>query len=432
MSEYNKEKRKRSVAVPDFRNETRREYEYSKRPYQRDYLNGTEWDKTKVERQTTQKRETFNRSEQQQDSFHKNAQVRKNKKRTKRTPHTKTVSQTNASNGKPVQKKSATPTKKRKKRKWFWNKVALLVLCLSAVAVGNVLGRLHAQINATLNKKTVASVDLEEVVVDESKLSADSSIINILIVGADKRESWSESGRSDCVMIGTIDKKHKRLKLVSLMRDMYIDIPNHGKDKFNAAYSYGGISLLYQTIAYNFDIQLDGYVLVDFAAFRHVIHELGGVDVELTEAEADYLVKAYKHGAVAKVVPGMQTLNGAQALAYTRIRQDAAADFGRTKRQRTVMQALLTKVKSKSYNQLTSLAGTVMPYITTDLSNDEIIGYMSDIVLMGTTTLDQERIPLDNSYTQNRVNNQAVLVPNMETNQAALKAFIFDYAGEEK
>ncbi len=427
MSEYNNEKRKRSVAVPDFRNETRREYEYSKRPYQRDYLKGTEWDKAEEDRERAKKTQQKSRTGQQHGSGQSNkARTSKKKKSGNRAVHTKPV---RTSSGKGGQKASVP---KRKKRKKIWNKVAFIALCLSAVVLGNVLGRLHAQINATLNKKNAGSIDLEEVVVDESNLSSDSSIINILIVGADKRESWSETGRSDCVMIGTIDKKHKRLKLVSLMRDMYIDIPNHGKDKFNAAYSYGGISLLYQTIAYNFDIQLDGYVLVDFAAFRNVIHELGGVDVELTEAEAEYLVKAYKHGAVAKVVPGMQTLTGAQALAYTRIRQDAAADFGRTQRQRTVMQAILTKAKTKSYNQLTKLAGTVMPYITTDLSNEEIIGYMSDVILMGTTTLDQERIPLDNSYTQDRINNQAVLLPNMETNKTALQEFIFEYAGEEQ
>lgn len=417
MSEYNNEKKKRSVAVPDFRNETRREYEYSKRPYQKDYLKGTEWDRTEKEKETTK------RAVQQ----HRKGQTGK-KKSTKRAVHTKSAQPVRTSSGRAGQELTA---KRRKKRKKIWNKVAFITFCLTAIVLGNVLGRLHAQINATLNKKNAASLDLEEVVVDESNLSSDSNIINILIVGADKRESWSESGRSDCVMIGTIDKKHHRLKLVSLMRDMYIDIPNHGKDKFNAAYSYGGISLLYQTIAYNFDIQLDGFVLVDFAAFRNVIHELGGVDVELTEAEADYLVKAYKHGAVAKVVPGRQTLTGAQALAYTRIRQDAAADFGRTQRQRTVMQAILTKAKTKSLSQLTDLAGTIMPYITTDLSNNEIIGYMSDVIRMGTITLDQQRIPLDNSYTQERINNQAVLIPDMDINKAALQDFIFDYEGEE-
>lgn len=424
MSEYNNEKRKRSVAVPDFRNETRREYEYSKRPYQKDYLKGTEWDRTEEEKKTTK------RAEQQNRTGRSNITGQTGKeKSTQRAVHTKPAKSVRTSSGKSGQELIA---KRRKKRKKIWNKVAFLAFCLTAIVLGNVLGRLHAQINATLNKKNASSLDLEEVVVDESNLSSDSNIINILIVGADKRESWSESGRSDCVMIGTIDKKHNRLKLVSLMRDMYIDIPNHGKDKFNAAYSYGGISLLYQTIAYNFDIQLDGYVLVDFAAFRNVIHELGGVDVELTEAEADYLVKAYKHGAVAKVVPGRQTLTGAQALAYTRIRQDAAADFGRTQRQRTVMQAILTKAKTKSLSKLTDLAGTIMPYITTDLSNNEIIGCMSDVIRMGTITLDQQRIPLDNSYTQERINNQAVLIPDMETNKAALQDFIFDYEGEEQ
>lgn len=418
MSEYKNENKKRNVAVPDFRKETRREYEYSKRPYQRDYLKGTEWDKIEEEKETTKRTGESNRT----------AQTGK-KRSAQRAVHTKPAQSVRTSSRKVGQELTA---KSRRKRKKIWNKVAFVAFCLTAIVLGNVLGRLHAQINATLNKKNASSLDLKEVVVDESNLSSDSNISNILIVGADKRESWSESGRSDCVMIGTIDKKHNRLKLVSLMRDMYIDIPNHGKDKFNAAYSYGGISLLYQTIAYNFDIQLDGYVLVDFAAFRNVIHELGGVDVELTEDEADYLVKAYKHGAVAKVVPGRQTLTGAQALAYTRIRQDAAADFGRTQRQRTVMQAILTKAKTKSLSQLTDLAGSIMPYITTDLSNDEIIGCLSDVIGMGTITLDQQRIPLDNSYTQERINNQAVLIPDMETNKAALQDFIFNYEGEEQ
>lgn len=432
MSEYKDEKRKRNVEVPDFRNETRREYEYSKRPYQRDYLKGTEWDRKEEENKNQELEEK--QQGRLQEKPQRESQQKPRSKQQRESQQKPRSKQQQKQNGRPQASSShvnKTSQKRRKKKKIIWNKVAFVALCLTAIVLGNVVGRLHAQINATLNKKNASAIDLEEIVVDESNLSSDSDIINILIVGADKRESWSESGRSDCVMIGTIDKKHKRLKLASLMRDMYIDIPNHGKDKFNAAYSYGGISLLYQTIAYNFDIQLDGYVLVDFAAFRNVIRELGGVNVELTEAEADYLVKAYKHGTVAKVVPGMQKLNGAQALAYTRIRQDAAADFGRTQRQRTVMQAILTKAKTRSLSQLTDLAGSIMPYITTDLSNNEIIGYLSDVIRMGTTTFDQQRIPLDNSYTQQRVNNQAVLVPDMETNKSALKEFIFDYAGEE-
>ena len=415
MSGENRKDRGRNVSVPDFRKETDREYQYSNRPYQREYLKGTEWDREERRDRT---------------GSSKNTTQRKNS--SKKAASTSSKKQQTAGLRKKRKKKVSEQVQRarKKQRVRTMRRVAFGVMCIAAILVGNILGRVNAQLNQVFEKKQ-SGVNLEEVTVDESQLDSDENIINILVVGADKRESWSESGRSDCVMIATIVKKHKCLKLTSLMRDMYIDIPNHGKSKFNSAYSYGGISLLYQTIAYNFDLKLDGYVLVDFGAFKKVINKIGGVDVELTEAEANYLIKAYKRGTVTKVVPGMQTLNGKQALAYVRIRQDAAADFGRTARQRTVMQAIFTKVKTKSYSQLLELAETVMPYVQTDLETDEIYGYLKDIIMMGTTTLEQKRIPVDNSYTSQRINNMAVLVPDLTVNKQELQNFIFDYIGEE-
>lgn len=434
MGEYRREKN-RNVSIPDFRKETDEEYAYSKRPYQRDYLKGTEWDREKKasesQKEGQQERNSKKKFGSQQQRA-KNSYGQSNSMQ-KKNPQRKNVSATAPTHKiKKAKPGSKAMAKRKRMRKKLLARAGIVMLCLGSIFVGSFLGKWNAKLNKTLNMRNKAAFDLSEVVVDESKLASDTEIKNILVVGADKRESWSESGRSDCVMIATIDGKHKRLKLTSLMRDMYIDIPNHGKDKFNAAYSYGGISLLYQTIAYNFDLQLDGYVLVDFAAFKNVIRKLGGVEVTLTEAEADYLVRAYKHGSEAKVVPGRQKLNGKQALAYTRIRQDAAADFGRTARQRTVMQAILTKAKTKSNSQLIDLAGLVMPYITTDLSNDEIYACLQDVVTMGITTMDQQRIPLDNSFSQTRINNQAVLVPDLDTNKQALQEFIFEYNGEEK
>ena len=316
--------------------------------------------------------------------------------------------------------------KKRKTIKAFLRRMLVAMFCLTAIVAGTFAGHFHAQMVTTLNKRNQSTINLQELDIPTENLVSSEGIKNILIVGADKRESWSESGRSDCVMIGTMDTKHGKLKLTSLMRDMYVDIPNHGKAKFNAAYSYGGIELLYKTIAYNFDIQLDGYVLVDFGAFKHVIKALGGVEVELTEAEANYLIRAYKHGTVTKVVPGKQTLNAQQALAYTRIRQDAAADFGRTQRQRTVMQSMFTKLKSKSSTRLLELAEEIMPYVTTDLNNDQILSYIVDAVRMGVTDIDQYRIPVDNSFTSQRINNQAVLVPDIDKNKTELHKFVFE------
>lgn len=400
-SNGNRQKRQ-GVSIPDFKRETEREYQYAQRPNRpvlREKETGQEYQRRRKREEEIQKRNTNRTLNSQISSV-------------------------------PQSVKNKSTSQKRKKRKLYKNILMVSMLCV-AVLLGHLLGRVHAQVNRVLNQKKESEIRLDEVVVDESQLDSDDQIINILLVGADKRESWSEAGRSDATMIATIDKKHKRLKLTSLMRDMYVEIPNHGKNKFNAAYSYGGISLLYQTIAYNFDLKIDGYVLVDFAAFTKVIKSLGGVKIELTEAEANYLIKAYKKGTETKVKPGMNNLNGKQALAYTRIRQDAEADFGRTARQRKVLQSLFTKMKTKSYSQLLQLSETVMQNITTDLSNEKIFSYMADVIKMGTTEIDQQRIPLNNTYSAERIGGMEVLVPDLNKNKEALWKFIFEYDGTD-
>ncbi len=418
-SDQNQKKRQnRDFIIPDLRNETDRQYQYSKRPYQREYLSGTEWDRE--EKDTTRK-----------SGGNTNKKSRQNKvgKKKLNPTHAKAAKRNKNRYKKNNNTKQPTPNSRRNSRKLV-GRIIMAVACVCAVILGNIAGRWNTQINQALNQRNTNGVNLQEVTIDEGSLSQDSEIINILLVGADKRESWSEAGRSDCVMIATIDKKHKCLKLTSLMRDMYVEIPNHGKDKFNAAYSYGGISLLYQTIAYNFDLRLDGYVVVDFAAFKEVIRKLGGVKINLTDAEANYLVKAYKKGTEAKVKPGLHKLNARQALAYVRIRQDAAADFGRTQRQRNVMQAILTEAKTKSVSEIMDLTGTLMKYVTTDLDNDTIYSYVKSLVMMGTTELEQKRIPVDNSYSSQRIGTQLVLVTDVDKNKQELQDFLFQYAGK--
>lgn len=447
----NRRSSKRQVQVPDFRKETKRQYMYANRPYQKDYLKDTHWDKTTREQEQERpkkepKQKNSNRKNGNPQNYTKQTQQNRSvvgelesrKKKKKRVGQSSKVAENNTKKTQMTQNravpankngKSGKKGKNRKKKSGFFG-WGFVVMCLIAIGLGSFLGRTKAQMNQILNQRKQASLDLTEVKIDESKLGSDSNIVNILLVGSDKRETWSEQGRSDCVMVATIDKKHRCLKLTSLMRDMYIDIPNHGKAKFNAAYSYGGIELLYKTIAYNFDLKLDGYALVDFAAFKQVVKEIGGVDIELTEAEANYLRTAYHRGSVLKVQPGLHTLNGAQALAYTRIRQDIRADFGRTERQRKVVQAVFKKAKSKSYSKLLDMVKVVMPNITTDLTNDEIYGYMTDMISMGTTDIQQYRIPVDNSYDSQRINGQLVLVPNVEQNKEKLQEFIFQSNGE--
>lgn len=315
---------------------------------------------------------------------------------------------------------------KKKHRKKVLKRVILMTAVVLAVFVGNAVGRVQAQLNSMLNKMNRdTSADLSNASVDDSLLVYDKDVINILLVGSDKRASWTEPGRSDSTMIATLDLKNKRLKLTSLMRDMYVNVPGYGQDRFNAAYSFGGVKLLYETIASNFGIKLDGYAVVDFTAFKMVINTLGGVEIELTDAEQQYLTTAYKKGSVLKLKPGVNNMNGVQALAYTRIRQDAQGDFGRTERQRKVLQSIFGEVKAMSFSEIISLGEKIMPYISTDLTNEEITSYMKSVVMLGTTQIDQMRIPVDDSYTQDRIRNMAVLIPDMAVNTAALNDFIF-------
>lgn len=307
-------------------------------------------------------------------------------------------------------------------------KILWMFLFALAAFAGHEAAKLQYQVTETLNLLDRSSgIDLSDVEAGVDLVS-DDKIINILLVGADKREYWSEAGRSDSVMIATMDTRHKKLKLTSLMRDMYVTIPGHGETRFNAAYSYGGIELLYQTIAANFGIQMDGYVIVDFAAFKKVINSIGGVDVELTQAEYEYLMQKYagKESITKGLVPGENRMNGSQALAYSRIRQDNQGDFGRTQRQRNIMSSVFKKAKSQSFGELKDLAAAVIPNnVVTDLTNQEIISYMMTVVTMGVTEFEQLRIPIDGAYTQQRINNQAVLVLDWDQNKRALNQFIF-------
>lgn len=278
------------------------------------------------------------------------------------------------------------------------------------------------------------------------KLDSDTEVVNILLVGADKNldeQDQNVERRSDSMMIATLDVRHNKLKLTSLMRDMYVDIPGYGGNKLNAAYSFGGIKLLYKTLAQNFGIRMDGYVEVNFDAFVNVIDELGGIEVNLTESEAVNLrqtnyIKRRKYRSVKK---GKQNFNGQQALGYCRIRHGKRQpngrypgvytasgkgdDYGRTERQRLTMQAVLKKVKQSSVGELLSLAEVILPNVKTDIEEKDIYAYLMTVVRMGTTKLHPFSLPIQGGYTSQTIRGQSCLVPDLASNKSALKKFIF-------
>ncbi|MCD8020346.1 MAG: LCP family protein [Clostridiales bacterium] len=303
----------------------------------------------------------------------------------------------------------------------------LLVVLFSCSAFG---GAAAAYYTAAMNTVvTDTETALKDADVVETDLVYDQDVVNILLIGADKRADETESGRSDTTMIATIDLKNGELKLTSLMRDMYIYVPGYGYHKFNAAYSYGGVQLEYETIAENFGIKLDNYVEVDMEAFREVVDVLGGVTMELTESEAYYLQTAYANSSHGEknVVAGTNLLTAYQALAYCRIRQDVSGEFGRTDRQRKILISIFDSMKDQNIMTIMNLCMKALNYVTTDLTEEQIRSLLTSVISMGVTEIQQLRIPYEGSYTEGRLSESGawVIQVDYELNSQALQYFIF-------
>ena len=275
-------------------------------------------------------------------------------------------------------------------------------------------------------------IDKEDLgISDTAPDEKDTNVINVLLFGLDRR-SKSGNARSDAIMIATLDKKNGQLKLTSLMRDSYVDIPGHGKNRLNAAYSFGGPVLAIKTVNQNFNLNITRYVTVDFFALEKIINTLGGVDIDVKQSEIKYvnqylqelnsLDKKNKSPYLKKA--GLQTLDGKQAVAYSRIRYVGNGDFERTERQRRVLAALFDKVKNMSVLKVPDLVADIFPYTETNIP-------ISEIVSMGTTVLGLEdkeiyqfRIPADGAFEGKRINGMDVLALDMEKNIQLLHDFL--------
>lgn len=278
-------------------------------------------------------------------------------------------------------------------------------------------------------------MDPEEVLWGKlSKLARkEEDVVNILLVGEeDLGEEEYGRGRTDCMIIATISKKENALKLTSLMRDMYVQIPGFSDNKLNAAYKNGGIALLEKTIELNFGVTVDGYVLVDFDAFENVIDALGGVEIKLSKIEADYLNKRnyISRKKYRNVKPGKQILNGNQARGYARIRFVRTAngltdDWGRNYRQRKVLNAVFQEYKSKNPVELVALLPDILSLVTTDLTKKDMLGYIGTILTINADKLETMSVPVQGSFTMPYINGMSVLLPNLETNQEELHDFLF-------
>lgn len=244
-------------------------------------------------------------------------------------------------------------------------------------------------------------------------IPTDENIINFLLVGQDRREGQGRQ-RSDSMILVTVNKSAKTLTMTSFMRDVWLSIPGYGDQRLNVAYMIGGFDMLNATLEENFGVSSDHNIEVDFSGFMEIIDSIGGVDIELTMAEAQYLNRRgnweVDDDKSWKLKAGVNRLTGSQALAYSRIR-DIGDDFGRTNRQRTVLTALIDKAKSLNWLQLYPLINNILPLITTDMSDAEILGYVRDLLpLLPELKIVSQRVPVDGYFAYANINNNSVIL----------------------
>lgn len=260
-------------------------------------------------------------------------------------------------------------------------------------------------------------------------------VYNILLLGVEAIGNDSiASGRTDSIMIATINTRQKTLGLTSLMRDSYLTIPGYYDTRINAAYGLGGVPLLYETIAYNYGLRLDGAAVVGFDTFQKVVDDLGGIDIEITADEAQYLntTNYVSKKSNRNLKPGINHMNGNQALGYARVRKKPTLDgtnddFGRTSRHRRVMGAIFKEVKSSNPITLVKILDTVFSEVQTDIKKSNASSYLAEVLELSIdgVPLDNLRLPEDGAYEGKWVGKALVTALDWPKTRESLANFVF-------
>ncbi len=306
-----------------------------------------------------------------------------------------------------------TPVKKKKKRGKIRKLIKILLiifivfsLVISAVSAVSGYTRNNLKSNQYISK---------------AELHNNPLITNILLIGVDGNAN--ESSRSDSMMLVSLDYMHMKIKMTSFLRDSWVNIPSKNTyHKLNAAYAYGGSQLITDTIEYNFKVDIDHYIKVDFEMFTEIIDRLGGIDIEVTESEAKFITKTTRY----TLSPGESVhLDGAKALVYSRIRK-LDSDYMRTFRQRKVITAIINKIRKTSPSELINIFRNVLPLLDTDLNPIELTGllYKGGIAAM-LFKIQQIRIPTDELMYADYRGSEWVEIIDLEGCQNQIYDFIY-------
>ncbi|WP_288478241.1 LCP family protein [uncultured Clostridium sp.] len=293
--------------------------------------------------------------------------------------------------------------------------ISLIAVIVLLVGVGifyiyNVLGKIE---KTEINKEDLGIV----------KEESGKDITNIVLFGVDVPKG--QTGRSDSIMILSLDKAHKKIKLTSIMRDSYVNIPGRGMDKINHAYAFGGPQLAIKTLNTNFGLNIENFLTVNFTSLPLIIDKIGGVDINLTNGDLKYLNQHLGNKSTPVNGTGIHTLDGEQAMAYCRIRYDGG-DQRRTERHRTVLEAVLKKIKEVPASKIPGIITDLLPYVETNYSSTEILGLGTSNMSLLNTDMVQYRLPEDGKYQGKNIKGVYYTVFDIKETKNDLKKFIYE------
>lgn len=268
--------------------------------------------------------------------------------------------------------------------------ILLFLIVIAGVSAGGfIAGKLsNLNIQEIDTSDLAVNDDLYNEVADTLSKSEFENIITIALFGTDSRNTENMSaGRSDTIIIASINTKMNTIKLISIPRDTYVNVPGHGKTKINHAYAYGGEKLAIKTINENFGLNITEYATIDFSGLIHIINDIGGIQMNITKSEMEYInahsYEAYKiTGRTTKNLStyGNITLTGEQALTHSRNRT-VGNDFTRAGRQREVLEAIMSKMAKMGSSKIMDMSDTLLKEVKTNINVWNYVGQLTDILM---------------------------------------------------
>lgn len=312
-------------------------------------------------------------------------------------------------------------------------KIFLIILAVIALAAAGSYGYIYSQLNKIKHVEIAQTDDelgitndevndaLEDEEVPAASDDVDSDIANIALFAVNT-EINNEPNKSDAIIIMSIDRRHDKIKLISILRDTSVDVEGYGMSKINTAYALGGPELAIKTLNSNFKLNIRDYATVKFEGFEDIIDSLGGVEIYIKQYEVAFVKR------LGITSSGTYNLNGQQALMYCKERNKGDGDFERTERQRLVLTKVFEKIKSAGITQYPALASAMMEYVETSLTTDEIFQLGTSVFLENISTVEQARYPIVGYYRMEL--SDYSLVTDLNGTSALIHQFIYE-DGEE-